>query len=522
MHRTAPADWFGPPAAKHAILSRLGRLNWRMIAAFCLPFLLYVLTLAPTIYNLDSAELTTAAATGGITRATGYPLYLALGYLWSFIPVGDVGYRINLLSAVAGALTVALADRILWRLRVGAWAAFGALGLLACAPFFWALSLVAEVYTLQTALMTALLLLLMRWAERPTPARLAAVGLVGGLSACHHAMTVLLIPGCLWFVATTAPRQALAPRALLSAIGALLVGLCAYIYLPLRYAAQPAFNYAGLYDSFGIFRPVELDTVSGLWWLVSGRAFAGLMLSYSGTQLWHEIAQYGIYLGQAFFVVGIGPGLLGLVVLLRRDWRLGGMLLLLFVANAAFYIDYRVGDKQTMYLPTYVIWAIWLGVGYQWLIASFQDAETRVAGQVGAWLLRGTFAGLVLLAVGWNWRLTDLSDDWSTRTRSEAILEAAQPGALIFGYWQTVPPIQYLQLVEGQRPDVQAINRFLILPNEARRLILREIGRRPIYIDSIPPDLLHQLEYRVVGEMYQLCPAQGQGETPRKGVVGCG
>src|SRR5690242_10390736 len=92
----------------------LARLDWLTIAAFTLPFTLYLLTLAPTVYNLDSAELTTAAATGGITRATGYPLYLLLGRLWSHIPIGDIGYRMNMFSAINGALTVALAERILW------------------------------------------------------------------------------------------------------------------------------------------------------------------------------------------------------------------------------------------------------------------------------------------------------------------------------------------------------------------------------------------------------------------------
>src|SRR5690242_11534123 len=98
------------PAAR----SHLESLDWRTIAAFIFPFTLYLLTLAPTIYNLDSAELTTAAATGGITRATGYPLYLLLGRLWSHIPIGDIGYRMNMFSAINGALTVALAERILW------------------------------------------------------------------------------------------------------------------------------------------------------------------------------------------------------------------------------------------------------------------------------------------------------------------------------------------------------------------------------------------------------------------------
>ena len=79
--------------ARSARSSRLGRLDWRTILAFALPFILYILTLAPTVYNLDSAELTTAAATAGITRATGYPLYLLLGYRCSWLPRAPSGRR---------------------------------------------------------------------------------------------------------------------------------------------------------------------------------------------------------------------------------------------------------------------------------------------------------------------------------------------------------------------------------------------------------------------------------------------
>ena len=305
------------------IKPKLARVNDRTLLAFCLPFFLYISTLAPTIYNLDSAELTTAAATGGIVRATGYPLYLILGYLWSWLPVGDVGYRLNLFSAFSGAMTIALAERILRRWQVGPWATFGALGLLVSAPFFWALSLIAEVYTLHTALMATIILLLLRWGERPTPGRLAWVGLIIGLSLGHHAATVLLLPGLVWYVLTIAPRRALAPRAVFVTSIALLAGLSLYFYLPWRYSAAPAFNYAGHYDATGAFIPVNLQTVTGLWWLVSGRAFAGEMLAYQGVELWAEIGHFGRRLGQAFFVIGLGPGLVGLGVLWRRNWRLG-------------------------------------------------------------------------------------------------------------------------------------------------------------------------------------------------------
>ena len=513
--RERPADWLG------ALWNGLLTLDWRGIAAFGLPFLLYIWTLAPTIYNLDSAELTTAAATGGITRATGYPLYLLLGRAWSLLPIGDVGYRLNLFSAFNGALTIALADRILRRLDVGAWAAFGALGLLACAPYFWAMSLIAEVYTLQTALMAGLILLLLRWADQPATRRLALAALLGGLSLGHHAMTVLLIPGCVWFALAVAPRRALAPGALLAVVGAGILGFCVYLDLPLRYLGRPAFNYAGLYDANGVFQPVDLRTIDGLRWLITGQSFSGLMLAYHGPALWQEVRQYALDLWQAFFAIGVAPALLGLVVLTRRSWRLGGMLLLMFILNAAFYIDYRAVDKQTMFLPTYLIWALWLGIGYQWLIDWLGRASAEASARHSVVVVQGVLAICVLLALAWNWRLVDLSKDWSTRTRGEAMLRAAKPGALILGFWGTAPALEYLQLVEGQRPDVQIINRFLIPPPAMRELILRDITRRPIYVDYVPLDLRESVRPKQAGLLYQLCPRDTAQTPSGKGVVGC-
>ncbi|NJN16296.1 MAG: DUF2723 domain-containing protein [Oscillochloris sp.] len=349
--------------------------------AFLLPFALYLATLAPTIYNLDSAELTTAAATGGLTRATGYPLYLLLGNLWAKLPIADVGYRMNLLSAVSGALTMLFADRILRRFQIGPVATLGALGLLACAPYFWALSLIAEVYTLHTALMAAILLLLLRWAAYPSAGRLAGLALLGGLSMGHHLATALLVPGCLIYVLTTHPRQFLNPRNLLLACGAGILGLSIYLYLPLRAAFAPAFNYLGMYNSAGQFIAIDLSDPRNLWWLMRGGQFTGQMLGYTVQDLVTETRNFGVQLAQSFFVLGLAPGLLGLASLFRRNWQFALALSAMFLLNAGFYIAYRVIDKNTMFLPAYVIWAIWLAAGYQQILTWAGDGTGAVIGR---------------------------------------------------------------------------------------------------------------------------------------------
>ncbi len=79
--------------------------------------------------------------------------------------------------------------------------------------------------------------------------------------------------------------------------------------------------------------------------------------------------------------------------------------------------------------------------------------------------------------------LVDLSKDFSARSRGEEVLESLEPGALLVGWWDTVPVVEYLQFVEGRRPDVSAINRFLIGRKALEQLIVREVARRPVYVD---------------------------------------
>ncbi|MDX1435314.1 MAG: DUF2723 domain-containing protein [Anaerolineales bacterium] len=478
-------------------------VDWGAILAFVIPFTLYSLTLAPTIYNLDSAELTTAVATGGILRATGYPLYLVLGKIWSFLPLGDIGFRMNLFSAFWAAWTIFLADRILHRLNAGAWARLGALGLLTAAPFFWSLSLIAEVYTLHTAIMAAAILTLIRWGERPTFPRLALPIFLLALSLGNHAATVLLIPGCVWYVIHKHPRQLLAPKFYLTTLLALISGATIFLYLPIQFGSSPAFNYAGRFDATGAFNPVNLQTLDGILWLATGRAFAGQMFGYSLLEVWPEVSEFGRQLWIAFLGIGILPGLVGLIGLIKRDRSLGGMLVLMLFANALFYINYRVVDKQTMYLPVYVLWALGLGYGYQLLIDWFRPRGGTAALE---WLFRGVMVGAVALSVAWNWSRVDLSDDWSTREQSEAILAEVGPDAIIFGWWDTIPAVQYLQLVEGQRPDVLAVNRFLIDPHDMNQLIRQEIGERPIYINNPSIELLKITRAARVGSLYRLEP----------------
>jgi hypothetical protein len=130
--------------------------------------------------------------------------------------------------------------------------------------------------------------------------------------------------------------------------------------------------------------------------------------------------------------------------------------------------------------------------------------------------MSGVLIALVLVACLWNLPLASRSHDESARLHGERTLAAVEPGALIFGWWETVPLVEYLQLVEGRRPDVQAINRFLISQDDLLALIAREAPRRPVYLDNPTAEMLRTLRVEQVGPLYRLTPREPTQSTGAK------
>ena len=81
-------------------------------------FVIYLLTLCPTVYLGDSGELSGAAFSLGVAHPSGYPLYALVGKVFCLIPFGSVGFRMNLMAALFGVLGVWKIGRASCRERV--------------------------------------------------------------------------------------------------------------------------------------------------------------------------------------------------------------------------------------------------------------------------------------------------------------------------------------------------------------------------------------------------------------------
>jgi hypothetical protein len=222
--------------------SRVDRqLAW---IVFALALALYWRMLAPGLLDGDSGEFQTAAWRWGLAHATGYPLYLLLGGVWQrgLALVGIApATALNALSAVIGALTVALLYRLMLGWLPGAdlprrLAALFTAALFAVNPTFWSQNLIAEVYALHALFVV---LILQRYQqvehERARSARsLIALALAIGLALTHHAMTLLLLPPLLLALTLIDRGGWRRGRLLVGMALAGLLPLVLYLYIPLR------------------------------------------------------------------------------------------------------------------------------------------------------------------------------------------------------------------------------------------------------------------------------------------------
>jgi hypothetical protein len=267
----------------------------------------------------------------------------------------------------------------------------------------------------------------------------------------------------------------------------LLLGASIYLYLPIRYLSDAPLNYARDYWQ------VNLASWDGFWWMVTGRMFGSLFFALPLSDLPAALVTYVHRLWSNFLGLGLLVGAVGILADFRKRWTLQLGLGLMFIAHLAFYIQYRAINMEVMLVPTYLIWGIWIGLG-------FQALSNNVHRRVPAYDVLPT-ALLALLALNslWlNFAYVDQSHEVRARHLGVQVLSALEPNAYYFGTWADVPIIEYLQIVEGMRTDVKTVNLvFTSKENGAKMALENLLAGYPVYssIDWIASDGVELEEY---------------------------
>jgi Protein of unknown function (DUF2723) len=313
-------------------------------------FLLYRVTLLPGFDLGDTASFQTTVGERVITPRDGYPLYFAIGGLFVRLTGSEPAHALNLLSAIEASIAcgiiVLAGAELSGSLTAGAAAAL----LFATSYTFWSQAIIGEVYALHLIFVSATLLLLLRWSNQPSLARLTLFFAVYALGFGNHLSMVLLLPAYTLFLLTSAPggwRSMLAPRIVTIAIACAAAGALQYVW-NLRTLWFEAIPPHGL-----------LDALQAFWFDVTKSDWRDTMvLRVPQSMLNDRAAMYWFDLRQQFGIIGAPLAVAGLAHLASVDIRRALLMLLLYVVNVAFAYSYNVGDVHVFYLPSHLIVAL--------------------------------------------------------------------------------------------------------------------------------------------------------------------
>jgi hypothetical protein len=425
---------------------------------------LYAGTLAPTVLpygapdTLDSPMLQAEVSVLGIGHPTGYPTYMMLTHLYTYLPIGDPAHSINLASAiygVAAVLVVYLASLRLCRRAVAAAAGATAFGL---SGAFWGQAVISEVYTLEALLVALVILALLVWRDTRAERYLLLSAFLVGLSLTHHLTSVLLVPAAPAFMFLT-DRSVFSKAGLkLKSLGLLLLGLLPFLYLPIRAMMHAPLNEA------------DPSTPWRFLLLVTGGSFLaessekGRHCSPSSLALADPSTKLEFFadhlLGQ-FSIILMLVGVFAAVFLLFRDRAAAVLLGTLFfgcLGQALVYLQLGIEDFYVFMIPAFLAFGLCISAGLGTVLRWTEGlAVSSATSRIIVIILSLLMLAIPLVGVREAYAAHDRSGDFGGRKTIDIVASNVKQNATILHHRS---PLWYMVLVERRRRDLTLIDPF--------------------------------------------------------------
>lgn len=464
--------------------------------AFAVAAAAFAMMAGPTVGVRDAGELSAAAFCVDVPHPTGFALDMALLRAAMLVPLGDVAFRANLVSALAMSLAAALAARLAYLLaRPLPEPARSAAAMLPLAAMLTSRTVMragsaVEVYGTSLALALSALLLVVATPEAPATdlghgTRRRAAALMTGMTLVVHtgARPAVLVALGVLVLRTPAPR--LAVRRLFAAGACALIGASLVLYLPLAAARGGPIDWG------------DPRTPRALWAHLSAarirQAFAHRILV--AWRVPEDLARVASVLYE-----DLGPALLGLasagLVLAARDRRARWVALVALgdVAYATLINPMGVADRQVLFIAeagAFVLAVFALARAGAWMTAKGSEVGARRAGSIVVFVALAC-AALALWRADWAYAAR--ADGW---TASEVLGGAGALGevparALVLCESDDLCGVSlYAQLVEGERPDVVVLPRQHLADAPTWRRL------RPEALGAVPPEPAASTDLRV-------------------------
>jgi hypothetical protein len=482
---------------------KLSSLDWILMLGLGIASLaLYIRTLAPGGLPGDSGEFQVLVYQFGMAHCPGYPIYLLLAKVFTFLPLGEIAYRVNLFSAFMAALTVSGVYLIVRILSANRWAAMSGALVLTVSYTFWSQAIIAEVYSTGAAFTVYILICVLWWQKTGKSFPVLIAGVLSGLSLGIHTTVALMAPGIAVFLWLNRKEQ---PDFWRPAGGGVILGillwLIVFIWIDWNYPPANIFN--GAYETARSAWGLSQEDIENPWvriWFIASAQQWRSALRFDLDHMLAEMGNYIVQLPRELSYLGVFLSGLGLVHLTRRRKRTAALFGISLVVHWLVCFNYHIGDIYVFYITGYVLLAILSSIG----LDAFGFWVRKTTSEWGAVFPAGVSILVTLFAVGSllapqlpsirqgevpfmgaeNYLLWE--DPVPMLRMVSNTVEQMNPNAIVFMDWNWLYPYYYAAHIEQGRMDLRFVEttpRADVpgLPASVIEFIAANIDTRPIY-----------------------------------------
>lgn len=222
----------------------------------------FVITLRPDVGGTeDSPKFQFVGQVLGTAHSPGYPFYVMATWLFTRVPLGTLAYRVNLFSAVCGALSCMCIFLTARRLNVTVLLSLAAAFAAATSYPVWSNSVTAEVYTLAAVLSGMAIYWLIAFVQTGQTWRLYAACAMWAAGFGNHLTIVGILPAALIY-GVVKDRSVLRPRIALTAAIIGTLGVLQYWFIAIRTMQGAPYLEARATTIMGVFDVIIAKDVS--------------------------------------------------------------------------------------------------------------------------------------------------------------------------------------------------------------------------------------------------------------------
>lgn len=437
-----------------------------------IPFVFYLITLAPSVTFFDSGEFITAIYSLGSPHSPGYPLFVLFAKPFTWLPFGNIAFRVNLATAFSASAACygvylltgyMLADcqdgqekpDSLFLVKI---TSLGAALTFAFSSRLWLQSNHDKPYPLLAFLSALIFYLVLLWRRNyrrgvECPGYIYLGAFLCGLSFGAHQSMVLLVPSYAWLVLSADWRLFKRIKEQIVSIAFFVLGFSVYLYLPIRATRNPLLNWG------------DPKTLTQFLWHFLRKGYPAEKVDRDLPLLWKQLTAFN--LTHEFTVVGLAlllTGLLAYAVEKRDEVVAYGIAICIFLA---ILVGYQNTPEEMIFLteefftPLYLLSSVFMGMGLFFLL-------NKATGEIEPAMRRSVpvrlVTALILLSLPValcmrNFHENNQRENYIAYDYAINSMRSLKQDAVLFTWGDSGAfPLWYLQGVERMREDLALLH----------------------------------------------------------------